>query len=975
MRTFARKEIVHYATSDRSGYVAPCGSVSIPFTVEVSSEPVCHRIRLVGETDYFWMYRTEWGAPYAIAMAIDDALTKGDTFGEAFALEYPCRGDEYPRNAYAKLYASDLRPGAKAKFSIAVKAVDFDCTVEAGAVLEIYFAKKGRHPNDVFDAPDKIVKLDFPRGTYDWRELSTEFVMPSTAVCCIVRTGVCGGSGRILSGSPRLSFEGGDSVIPPLAPTQTRREQFNYLGENLSRRDWLECAVSIDGREIFRGEKYSCIVRRPEYSFDAGVLEPGEHVFTLKLLNDYSTAVGFVLQGLELHTLGNHEFEFIGAPETVREGETFAALIRTNVPEVTVSAEGVERKFAETGLHAFRFAPIAAGKKSIEFVSANHRDAFDVQCVPSGGDLVLQGTGDDVYIPQDIDDAERYLEWYVANHIGNCICYRHSYRWDGARGLNTRLWKHIIPLLNDLCIHYTLMVDGREVPGMTANPPDELLKGPYYVGRRSHENDGSLCYWGNALWGTTHFAEPYGDILSSDVNPDGIQPHVRPKRFVEGEEQEAVNPLRDVYKTWWFFDPCKARDMKEAAEYFVSNLADARGDSTRHSGPSTFFRYFFQAGYKCLLAEQMYGPEAVILSALRGASRAYGTHDFGTHLATQWSSSPLDAQEHAERLFLSLAESYIHGATDINIEEGLWRMESDYADYDRFSHNCVIHREANDRFRRFMEANPRCGEIVTPVAALQGRYDGWRCFGRGNTWRNLGDEWLFGPPEESFDLLSLYFPRAVFDSIGAKPCENKPYGWYTGTPFGCVDIAPIETKLEQYGAAVMLGWHTYQKGDGGKLLDFVKNGGDLLLCRRHLSMSLKKSEAPKYAADDVELKELLGDNWLEKNDISCNARRVGQGVVRFFATDLWPAEAPLREAYEREMKSQALEAVARQEVRGWFRGNDDVEFAAYDLSDGGRRFYLLNIRWWDRKEARATYVLNGSEREITVPYGQIVVFQ
>ncbi|MCQ2403707.1 MAG: hypothetical protein MJ202_08290 [Lentisphaeria bacterium] len=955
MRNFQRTEIVRHATGDRTGYLPPCGSVSIPFEVPTSSGPVSHDIRLIGETDYFWRWRTEWGAPYAIAMVIDDVLTTRDTYHEKYALDFPCHGDNHPRNAYLKFYQGDLEPGAACRLAIPVKATDFHCEGEAGLWLELYFAKEGRHPNDVFDAPDQVVAISFPEGSYDWTVLQKDFTLPKNTVCAILRIGIRKCTGKLLAGSSILQFNGGQNIIPPLAMTQARLEQFNYVGENLSRRDWLECAVEIDGKEIFRGEKYSCIVRRPEYTFPAGALAPGKHIFTLRLLNDYENAIGFVLQGLELHEFGAHDFELVGAPETVTKGKEFTVLLRTNQDNVSVTAAGRTCRYAEKGLHAMKLPALSQAEQTFELRSAGHADSFRVASASAANPPVYLGTGDSIYIPQTMEDMERYLEWYMGNHVGNCICFRHSYRWGGGRSLNEPMWKKTVALLNELEFHYTLMVDGRELPGMTANPPEAMLQGPYYIGRRSHENDGSFCYWHNQIWGRNHFPEPYGDILSRTVNPGGIQPHVRPKR--------------NDFKTWWFFDPEKAQNAKEAAEYFVENLKDAKGDSTRHSGPSTLFRYFFQAGYDCLLAEQMYGPEEVILSALRGASRAYGKQDFGTHLAVQWGSTPADTQSHAERYFLSLATSYLQGATDINTEEGLWRMEERYADYDRCSHTCLIHQDAHQRFRRFMERHPRRGQLVAPVAALQGRYDGWRCFGREDVWGYPGKEWEFSKAEESFDLLKLFFPRSKFSSVYAHDCPDAPQGWYTGMPYGSLDIAPWETDLSQYRAVHLLGWHSWEDGDGQKLLDYVANGGDLLLTRRHLNRSLKRN-APVDYPDDSALDTLLGAGWRTAGGV--RVRQIGKGLVRFFATECWPAEEAIREEYLAAMRQQAEAATQKECQRGWILSNEDVEFAAYDLPDGSRRFYLLNIRWWDRKAVQVTYRHGEESTEITVHFGEIL---
>ncbi len=957
MRAFTREIIVHHETWERDGFMPVCGEVSIPFEVKASKEPVTHRLRLLGEPDYFWKWRTEWGAPYSIAMTIDDVLTTHDTFQETFSLEFPCHGDTHPRNAYIKLFQEDLRPGAKCVFSIPVKTANFKCKGEAGAHLEIYYAKKGRHPNDIFDAPDKTVELAFPEGTNDWTLLKRQFTMPQKAVCALLRLGVKNTTGRLLVGSPRLTFDGGESVIPPLARTQSRMEKFNYLGENLSRRDWLECSVAIDGKEIFRGEKYTGIVRRPEYTFEAGSLTPGKHVFTLKLLNNYENAVGFIVQGLELHTLGNHYFDLIGAPETAVPGEEFAAVVRTTKADVTITAGNQRFTFAEAGLHGVRLKAPSKDSKTFTLASGGFSDSFTVTATPPSVPPVYLGTGDAIYIPQTMEDMERYLEWYIASHIGNCICFRHSYRWGGGRSLNEPMWRKTIAGLNYIGLHYTVMVNGRELPGMTANPPERLLQGPLYIGRRSHENDGSLCYWGNRLWFDEHFPEPYGDILSRTVDPGGIQPHIRPKRSGD--------------KAWWFFNPEQSRNVKEAADYFVANLKDAKGESTRHSGPSCLFRYFFQAGYNSLLAEQMYGPEEVVLSSLRGASRAYGAPDYGTHLATQWSSAPQDCPSHAARYFLSLAVSYMHGANEINTEEGLWRMEEHYADYDRFSHNCVIHQEAHERFRKFMESHPRTGRLVTPIACIQGRYDGWRCFVRSNVWCNTGDEWRFGAAEESFDLINLFYPRSKLNSIYKKQCTEEPHGWYTGTPYGYIDLLPFEGDWSGYSAVSFLGWHTYLKGDCEKMLEYVRNGGRLLLSRRHLNMGLKRNGALTYPNGDKVLDTLLGDGWKRASGV--RTRQVGGGTVVFIASDEWPA-ASIRKQYEECLKVFAEYAVEGEKERGWIESNEDVEFACYEQADGSRVFYLLNIRWWDRKSSKAVFRFGNNRKTITVPFGEIIVF-
>ncbi|MBQ7650922.1 MAG: hypothetical protein IJS15_08180, partial [Victivallales bacterium] len=251
------------------------------------------------------------------------------------------------------------------------------------------------------------------------------------------------------------------------------------------------------------------------------------------------------------------------------------------------------------------------------------------------------------------------------------------------------------------------------------------------------------------------------------------------------------------------------------------------------------------------------------------------------------------------------------------------------------------------------------------------RYDGWRCFGRSNVWCNTGDEWRFGAAEESFDLINLFYPRSRLKSIYVMKCTDEPKGWYTGTPYGCIDLLPFEGDWSDYSAISFLGWHTYSEGDGEKMLEYVRNGGHLLLCRRHLNMGLKRDGALEYPMNDTDLDELLGDGWRRSTGV--RTAQVGKGIIHFVASDEWPAS--IRSLYEACLKNMTEYAVEREKERGWFEANEDVEFACYEQPDGSRVFYLLNIRWWDRKPSKAVFRLGERKETVAVPFGEIIVFR
>lgn len=983
MQYFNRTVLLDHPYGSRKGYIPPMGSFEYSFTLPEREEPATYALLLMGEPDYFWKWRCEMGSPYSISMSIDDALTKKDTYFETYALKLECRGELYERNCWIKLYENDFSPDAalitdegersvlpenlqkarklnKCAFSIPVKTKDLFIPEgeKAAAILEIYCRKEGRHVNDTFDEPDEKILLEAAPGTAQWQELFREVMIPSDACSIIVNLHIGKGvKGEILFGSPRLLPPGMDNVIPPLAPTQARESKYNYVADNLSRRDHLEFTCLIDGKKVFEGSKYTSILRKMDHELPLGELAPGKHTLKISFRNDYENAVGFLLQELDILEYGAHDFELIAARENYPDllGCT-PVMVRTNKENVTIESScGTSHTIEEAGLHVIKL-PLLPEEETLVTLSCNgFTDRFRAKRIkvsPKEEERLYLSTGDSIFIPREMEEMERFIAWYCANNIGNAICFRQSYRWGGCRYVNTPMWKRILSLLEDYGIYYSLMIDGRELPGCNANPPEELMQGRFYLGRQSHENDGSFYYWRNQLWKPEPLPEPYADLLAKRVNYGGIQPHTRPKRSEKG--------------AWWFFDPCKVKDMQDGADYFITNLASSRGESNRHSGPSPLFRYFFQAGFDFLCSEQMYGPEELTLASLRAASQTYHAKGFGSHLAVQWSSTPHDTPEHADRYYLALATCYIQGVTQINTEEGLWRMEKGYADYNRFSHNCQIHKEAHRKFRLFMENHPRKGKMVVPIACIQGRFDAW-CGKPLPAWGQNGKEWEYGKAEASFDLLKLFYPRSIIDWIYRCPCPVEPQGWYTGTPCGPVDLLPFEGDWNNYRAIIFLGWHTYGEKDGEKMLNFVKNGGYLLLSKRHLSSSLIHNGEGIYK-EDAALQELLGENFL--NASGRILRKIGKGEVIFFADDSYPAD--MAEEYRNAMEEVSRKAVEPEYEKLWAKGNEDVNFAVYEEEDGKRTLYALNINWWEKKESTLEVIRNGERKVVTIEAANLI---
>lgn len=955
-----RTELFHLPNGSRQAYIEPNGQIELNISIPERDVAMRRSLRVIGETDEFWRWRCESGNVYWLAQSIEDALYRHDAPGENFTLRLKGEGDTFERNAYMLMrrtgtFVPAFMPGGTYRFAVQVRSENLEVLAGGEAVCElgIYLKKPGRAEDDVYDAPDRVVRLNAPQGTSGWQELSETVELPADTACLLVRIGFRLAKGLAAFGSPKLMAEHEDNIIPPFDIPQARFPEFNWLGENLDRRERPVFEMAVDGQVFFQGEKYNAIYRRPYFTLALPEgLVAGAHKLTIRLLADYPSAVGFMLLGLDLLEEENGPFEVIASPEFFPENTPCPILIRTNVPDITI--EGTT--FAEPGDHALVLPPMAAGgARTITLTAGGCTHSFDIRAVIAGkGDGIHLSTSDAIFIPQTPEDFRQYLEWYTSNHVGNTVRFRCCYRWSGSRIYDEATWKAIIPLLEELQLDYVFQHDGRELPGKNGNPPDRLVAGPHLLGRQAHENDGSFNYWGNGMWGFKEPQQPLEDILSRSIDYGGIQPHIRPPR--------------GNGKSWFFFNPRSASTVSEASGQFVQNLAAARGTVTRHSGPSMLFRYFFQAGYDYLEAEQMYGPEEVVLSALRGASRAYGRTEYGAHLATQWSSTPHNTPEHAERYWLSLCTCYLQGATQMNIEEGLWRMEKGYVDYDRYSENCLRHLAAHTRFRRFMETHRRRGQLVSRIGLVQGRDDGWCCFSRGNVWQREGAQWAFGSAEKSFDLLTVFYPRSKIAAVYHCPCSIEPKGWYTGTPYGVADLFPFEGDFSRYDAVMFMGWHTFQKEDAAKLLAYVRNGGKLLLTRRHLSTAVVRYQATALA-DVPELSELLGEGW--QTAAETIVRRVGAGQVVLLAGDGYPADCA--EEYTGIMRRWAEENARREYGKGWIEGNDDVNFAAYDDGETGvRTIYLLNVRWWNRASSTVSLHIGDTVAPLCVPFGQIV---
>jgi hypothetical protein len=236
------------------------------------------------------------------------------------------------------------------------------------------------------------------------------------------------------------------------------------------------------------------------------------------------------------------------------------------------------------------------------------------RCVEREPDGVLTGTGDLLYIPVQSECFKNYLKWYLSAHVGNMLTIRPSYRWNGTRVMNAPLYRETASFLDAMGMHYAHMLDGRELPGCNLNPTVAELDTPHFLGRQKHELDGQFAYWGEREVTGNLSEQMFYDLY---LRMDRIYSERMHHRYIP--ENVHYTAGRQLI----FRSPMYPDTMKEASEQFVQRLRASRNGDSRHTGPSTLFKYFYQAGYTWVGAELMYSTTELTIAALRGANLVY----------------------------------------------------------------------------------------------------------------------------------------------------------------------------------------------------------------------------------------------------------------------------------------------------------------------------------------------------------------
>lgn len=937
--------------------LSPSSGVSIEFDYSVKENTDCV-LHLRGNSDMPKSWRTEDNYPL-LYRRISESLENGVLVAKG-------NGENKSRNVYYKIYSDEI--GNAREFDFKIDYLLDGIAEFAKGVVEIFYKGDNTRTIETNNADIiEIINLE-PTGA-KYQKKSIHISAANTVDFIFVRVETESLNGKFKLKSPEM-LTSGINLIAPFKVESLELKTHRWIGENYSKIEWIPFKIEINGETVFDGEKFERIFVCPSFEFDIpdGILKSGNNDIKISYPAKYNGQLDFALKAVKL--VESKKRGVIAYNDTASKGimpilvkalKGDKIVVKTDYTDgITLVTENI--KADRDGLYVVKFliempfSTMLTANISVGDVSEN---VIIDRFVDKSTDVRI-GSGDTIYIDMNKRDIDKFLAWYFANECGNMIVFRTSYRWSGCTATDPEYWAYVSRLLDDMQVSYSLMVDGRELNSAKTNS-EGFSGGELFEGYQSHEQDGAYLYWGSNI--ITRENVFFNEVLSRRFKFQGMLP-----------KGSIIRKGDAFYK---HYDGDKPRNIEEANAQLIDNFKIMTKNSTRHTGPSVMFKYIAEAGIDWLGAELMYGPFDVINAALRGASRAIGNPHYGAHIAVQWSTSPHDTVYRYRRYLYSLYNCYMNGTDNINTEEGLYRLESHYADLERDSSACLNHAAVEREVFEYIRSHSRRGEQNVNIGILHGKYDPINVFSRGNAYGMHGSEWKFAAPEKSWDLLTkVFYKGAKLRSIYLNPCPNLPNGYFSKTPYGQVDIVPIEAgrqAFSRYKTLIMLGWNTADEQMIDELTAFVENGGTLVLSAPHLYTTVDRTHAIKHTSHILlsdNVKKLIGINDLKRDSrVSLSTARecgnrfkvagdevilneIGKGKVYFVNHYKYPSE--IKTLYVNIMERIASETIAEEQARGIVTPNGFVTTSVFDSEDR-RVIYMLDTKWW-RKNKHAEHV-------------------
>lgn len=963
--------------------IRPAKSVTYTFCGDGHEQ--AKRLFFTGETNISFGWKTEIDYEM-LYRRIDDSLRSDVANRDRFCLDLSGGRCEYPKIAFKKIVTPFHTPMFTLNdctdnwwFGVSAKAQNLKVYGYLQVCVEVRLKKDGVSDYSTAGKPDLEFTIAIPEGSYDWQKLEEKLVLDcdNIANICYFVEGE-DYEGEVYFESPQFYSDNKFNLLGQFLPHTEDSHNVNWMGQNLSKIEWIGFKVEINDETVFDGEIFERCHRfsETELTLPEGVIHSGDNTITFTCTSDYRDAAGYIIREWGFIT---EQTGFVAAvPENITAGEEFAICVEGKKGEsVEVVSDLVsllgEATLQNDGLNALRFVCNTPCNDLV--FTINGEEVKIPRCVVRENDGVVTGTGDMIYIPVNETSISNYLKWYLSSHVGNLLTIRPTYRWNGTRVPEAGLYEKIAKFLDSMGIYYSHMLDGRELPGCDANPTVEELDTEHCLGRQTHEFDGQYFYWGVRNFTNNLSKQMFYDLFLRMNRKHNERMY---NRYIP-ENILYTNDAQFLFRTYdW------PNDMKGCAEHFMSRLKDTRKGKLRHTGPTTLFKYFYQAGYTWLGAELMYQPTEVTVAALRGANSVYGGK-MGAHHAVQWSSMPHDAESRYRRYRLALYISYMQGIDEINTEEGLWRLEEFYNFHHRFSPACENHTIQQQDLYKYISSHTRRGKFYTPIAFVSGRYDGWGCFGRNYNWGN-------DDTNKAWEVIKYFYPKSVLRAIYVYNAPNEELGYYSGTPHGNVDIIPIEAEeFSKYRLLVASGYNKAEAEDMEKFKAYVTQGGKLVLGWPQLSVTNEQDKILSYdhtyldgkertfvedtyrshpvsVCEDIEYDDVL--LYTDSNRPLVTVKKVGDGYVYFVNAKEYAGVKAVELAYLDTLSKLTPDCLEKEAI--YAEGDRNIQFTVFE-NGNSRDIYFIATDWHkENPDGVGKIILNNTKYEVPVAWGQLV---
>ncbi len=991
--TFQKKCVVK---QDLSDYVLRKGqTATFRFGAEELDRSAHHRLYFTCEDRMTYAHKDE---PWTdkLYMLIDDSLDTEHARERRYCLDLSCReARPIPKRALSKILWGDkidywATYGVdKTDWTLAISAMAKDLRFAEGGYLRMRcerWAKKPGVPAKLTkNAPDDTFFIHIPEGTYDYQRLTKKVVLPEDTVCVIITVEGENYAGEVYVEDPSLLSQSGRNICPSFDLCVPQAVNFSWLGQNLSKKEWPEFYISLNGKKVFEGETFLRVHRYPSTELDIpdDIEWKDENELTITYTSDYHDTVPLAIREIMILERPAMPFSITVCPRTAAWEKDMCVMIRTEEPNLVLRCVGddfeavSELSFAEPGLYAARFrAKKQKNHLSLTLTNGSFTDSAEVlQVVTRGEDGVHFGSSDLIYIDNSNKKAvEDFLEWFFSEEMGDLVTIRPAYRWGGHRTIEPELWKKFCELCNGMDAVYAHMLDGRDMPATSCNPHPDMLAGKGFLGRQLHERDGQMFYWGYPSRETNAISDLFFDLGQRLSREKPMTTEVTFGVDNVTVQEGVISLIHNV--------KC-ARDMREAYECTIRDMETFQKGNPRHTGPTALFKYFHEAGFRFAAAETMYSAMEPLMAFLRGAEEAYGNPSIGVHHAVQWGTTPHDTEPRYRRFLLALYTCYIQGVHEINTEEGFWHLENGYYNHHRFSEPTARHREAERHAVRFANSHTRSGRYYTAGAFLHGRYDGWHGYSANKV---MGMPHMIpGEPEDSWALMKYFYPMSNISKAGIRPSKRKsdaddqPQGWYTGTPNGNVSVLPIErADFSPYRYLMFAGYNAAEHGDFDRLEEYVRNGGVLLCGWPHLSYTTNRDSIEGYRhqylhhplVDCLTVgRPIFEDHAWNGNTVSIAVNAVpgaevllstddglplvysvklGKGEILLVNCKFYPANAAIRPAYDAMI--DRLHKRFTADDSSTLVCDTDVQYTVYLQEDGARHYYVTPVDWYNQPD-------------------------